>query len=58
MSFENIEFTGEDLFASATYIESGTIHDFMGQWNLLSIMPFKKCKIHNDPDSLDTLDEL
>ena len=21
-------------------------------------MPFKKCKIHDDPDKLDTLDEL
>lgn len=46
------------MFASATYASDTTKYDFMDQWNLLSIIPFKKCTIHNDPDGLDTLSEL
>ena len=36
VQFENIEFTGEDLFASATYSTGGTNYEFMDQWNLLA----------------------
>ena len=54
MQFENIIFTGEDLFASASYLT----YSSMGQWNLLAFMPFKKCKIHDEPGSLSTIDEL
>ena len=43
MKFENIEFTGEDLFASVTFMEEEM--GFMGQHGLLAYMPFEKCHI-------------
>ena len=39
--FENIEFTGEDLFASTKL--NGFSMDFMGQYGILAFMPFSKC---------------
>ena len=41
MHFENIEFTGEDLFAEATLNEKEM--GFMDKWGVLAFMPFTKC---------------
>lgn len=57
-TFENIEFTGEDLFASAHWQTSTQTYNIMGQWNYLAYMPFRKCRVRDDPDKLTTLDQL
>ena len=54
--FENIEFTGEDLFAVATN-RTGSLQGFMGNQGILAFMPFTKCSIKDDPSTLDTLSE-
>lgn len=56
MRFENIEFTGEDLFAEAMYNDKPM--GFMDQWGILAFMPFNKCQVLNDKDSLTVIDEL
>lgn len=54
--FENIEFTGEDLFASATY--EGAPMGFMGDLGILAYMPFVKCQIEQDASKLSTIDDI
>ena len=56
MTFENIEFTGEDLFAEATL--DGEEMGFMDQYGILAYMPFTKCTIQEDPSKLNTIDDI
>ncbi len=42
-SFENIEFTGEDLFAKATL--NGVEMGYAGDLGMLAFLPIKKCLI-------------
>lgn len=55
-SFENIEFTGEDLFAKATY--NGEPMSFMDDLGILAFMPFTKCQVQQDASKLSTIDEI
>ena len=55
-SFENIEFTGEDLFAKATY--NGESMGFMDELGILAFMPFTKCQVQQDASKLSTIDEI
>ena len=41
MLFENIEFTGEDLFAKENYGSNG----FMSPWGAIGFLPSSKCHI-------------
>ena len=56
MTFKNIEFTGEDLFASAKL--NGEEMGFMDQYGILAYMPFTKCTIQQDAEKLSTIDDI
>ena len=50
--FQNIDFSGEDLFAHANYATNG----FLSPWGATAFFPVKKCTVVNDPVNL--FDEL
>ena len=55
-TFENIIFTGEDLFANATY--NGKPFGYMGNYGLLATLPVTKCKVEDDLENIGPIDEL